>query len=94
MMHISSASTLLLAIAAGFAGFIISLGYFMILHRTVAYFAAGRGWLVPAALTLCRIIAITMFLVAAAKFGAAALLSAFLGFLFARAVSLRVVRAG
>ncbi len=55
-------------------------------------FTAGRGWVGPLALTLARIAAAVIFLGLAAKLGAAALIAAFLGFLLARTVMLRVAR--
>ena len=89
------ASTLPIAVAMAAVGFVFSLGYFAVLRRTAALFAAGRSFILPAALTLGRFAAVTIFLGAAAKLGAAPLLAAFLGFLLARAVSLRAVeRAG
>jgi hypothetical protein len=93
------ASTLPIAIAIAIAmaavGFVFSLGYFAVLRRTAVLLTAGRGFILPAALTLGRFAAVTIFLGAAAKLGAVALLAAFLGFLLARAVSLRAVeRAG
>ena len=88
MMQQIPASTMILAAAMIIAGFVFSLGYFHVMQQSVARFAAGRGWGVPAALTLGRLIAVTLFLAAAAKLGAAALIAAFAGFLAARAISL------
>ncbi len=95
MTHQTLASTLPIAIATAAVGFVFSLAYFAVLRRTAALFTAGRGFILPAALTLGRFAAVTMFLGAAARLGAAALLAAFLGFLLARAVSLNALnRAG
>jgi hypothetical protein len=79
-----------LAIAMGIAGFIFGLSYFAAVQRTAALLAARKkNWLGPLALTLGRMAAAAIFLTLAAKLGAASLLSAFLGFLLARAVALR-----
>ncbi len=78
-----------LIIAMGLAGFVFGLFYFAAVQRTAALLAARKNWLGPLALTLGRIAAAAIFLALAAKLGAASLLSAFLGFLLARAVALR-----
>jgi len=78
-----------LAVAMGIAGFIFGLFYFAAVQRTAALLAARKNWLGPLALTLGRMGAAAIFLTLAAKLGAASLLSAFLGFLLARAVALR-----
>lgn len=80
------------ALAMAFAGVAVGLIYFAALQRTVAQFAAGRGWAGPVTLTLGRIGGVVVFLAAAAKFGALALIAAFLGFLLARAIALRAAR--
>jgi hypothetical protein len=92
MTHEIFFSTAGLALAMAFAGFAFGLVYFVALHRTVALFSAGGGWLGPSALTLGRIVAITIVLALAARLGAAALLATFFGFLAARAVALHAVR--
>jgi len=71
------------------AGFGLGLAYFATLRRTVVIFATGRGWLGPLGLTLGRIGAAVLFLAAAAKLGAAALIAALIGFLLARTVAVR-----
>jgi hypothetical protein len=81
-----------LPIAMAFAGVAFGLVYFLALRRTVALFTAGRGWLLPAALTLGRIGAAVIFLGLAAKLGATALLATFIGFQLARAFALRAAR--
>lgn len=81
-----------LALAMAFAGFAFGLIYFVALHRTVTLFSAGGGWLGPSALTLGRVVAITILLALAARLGAAALLATFLGFLASRAAALHAVR--
>jgi hypothetical protein len=81
-----------LAIGMACAGFGFGLLYFAALRRTVTLFAMGRGWFGPVAFTLSRIGAAVIFLVVAAKLGAAPLLAAFLGFLLARTVMLRAAR--
>ena len=76
-------------VAAGLAGFVFGLFYFAAVERTAVLLAAKRGLLGPISLTLGRVVAATLFLALAAQFGDASLLSAFLGFLLARAVALR-----
>lgn len=78
-----------LAVAMGLAGFGFGLFYFAAVQRTAVLLAARKSWLGPLALTLGRIAAAAIFLALAAKLGGASLLSAFLGFLLARAVALR-----
>lgn len=84
-------STLALA-AMAFAGLALGLMYFRALRRTVDLFAGGRGWLGPAGLTLARIAGAVIVLTFMARLGAMPLLAGFLGFLLARAVSLRTQR--
>lgn len=81
-----------LAAAMAAAGFVFGLAYFAALRQSVAALAAGADWWRPAALTLGRIAAALVFLVLAAKLGAAALLAALAGFLAARAAALRAAR--
>ena len=76
-------------IAAGVAGFVFGLLYFAAVERTALLLAARKGLIGPISLTLGRVAAATLFLALAAQFGDASLLSAFLGFLLARAVALR-----
>ncbi len=78
--------------AAGLAGFVFGLSYFAAVERTAVLLAARKGLLGPILLTLGRIAAATAFLAFAAQFGDASLLSAFIGFLLARAVALRKAR--
>jgi hypothetical protein len=92
MTHETFVSAAGLALAMAFAGFAVGLLYFVALHRTVALFSAGGGWLGPSALTLGRVVAITILLVLAARLGAAPLLAMFLGFLVARGVALHATR--
>ena len=89
MTGVPSPSMPELAVAMGIAGFIFGLFYFAAVQRTAALLAARKNWLGPLALTLGRMAAAAIFLALAAKLGAASLLSAFLGFLLARAVALR-----
>jgi N-ATPase, AtpR subunit len=86
------ASTLVVAAAMAFAGLALGLIYFRALRRTVDLFAGGRGWLGPAGLTLARIAGAVIVLTFMARLGAMPLLAGFLGFLLARAVSLRSAR--
>lgn len=80
--------------AAAFAGFAFGVAYFIVLRRTVSLFAAGGGWLPLSALTLGRLVAVTVFFAFAARLGAAPLLAAFLALLLARAAVLRFFRSG
>jgi hypothetical protein len=83
---------LALIVTMAVAGIVFGLVYFATLRRAVTLFTAGRGWIGPLTLTLARIAAAVIFLGLAAKLGAAALIAAFLGFLLARTVMLRVAR--
>ena len=76
----------LTAAAAVFAGMAVGLAYFAILQRTVRTFVAGGGWFIPICLTLGRLVGMVLLLTVAARMGAAALLTAFLGILSARAI--------
>ncbi len=78
--------------AIALAGFVFGLLYFSAVQRTANLIAAGRGWLAPIALTLGRIGAAVLLLALAARLGAAHLLAAFAGFLFARVAALRAAR--
>jgi hypothetical protein len=62
------------------------------LRRTVDLFASGRGWLEPAGLMLARITGAVVVLTFMARLGAMLLLAGFLGFLLARAITLRSAR--
>jgi hypothetical protein len=81
-----------LIVMMALAGLIFGLLYFAILKRSVTLFVGGKGSFGPLALTLGRIGAAVAFLFVAAKFGAAPLLAAFIGFLTARALALRAER--
>jgi F1F0 ATPase subunit 2 len=68
-------------------GFAVGVVYFEALRRTAMRFTTRKGWLEPVALTASRIgIAVAVFAIAA-RFGAAALLVTFAGFLIARTVA-------
>lgn len=92
MKHATPFSNPELIMVMAVAGFTFGLAYFAAVRRTIALFVAGRGWLRPAALTLGRIAAAVIFLAIAAKLGASSLLSAFIGFLLARAMAIRAAR--
>jgi hypothetical protein len=77
--------------AAALTGFVFGVAYFVALRRTVSLFVANGGWWELSALTLGRLVAITVFFTFAARLGAAPLLAAFLGFLLARAATVRFV---
>jgi hypothetical protein len=83
-----------IALAASFvaAGLAVGRVYFGALRRTVDLYAAGRGRLVAAVLTLARIAGMVAFLGFAVNFGALSLLAAFFGFLLARSLALRAVQ--
>jgi hypothetical protein len=81
-----------LAFAAGFAGLVFGIVHFAGLRRTVELYSGGRSRLVAAALTLGRIAGAILFFGLAARLGALALLSSFLGFLLARTLALRAAR--
>jgi F1F0 ATPase subunit 2 len=85
-------SALVVAAAMAFAGLALGLVYFRVLRRTVDLFAGGRGWLWPAGLTLARTAGALLVLTFMARLGAMPLLAGFLGFLLARAISLRSAR--
>ncbi|MGE0333960.1 MAG: ATP synthase subunit I [Gammaproteobacteria bacterium] len=85
-------STLVLLAAMALSGLAFGLVYFRALQRTVDLFADGRGWLGPAGFTLARIAGAVIVLTFMARLGAMPLLAGFLGFLLARAVSLRSAR--
>ena len=93
-MNLSTLPLPLLALALGLAGMVFGLIYFALLRRTVVVMAAGAGRGLPMAalLTLGRIAGVAVFLMLAAKLGATALLSAFIGFLLARAITMHAAR--
>lgn len=70
-------------------GFGFGLAHFATLRRTVVMYATGRGWVGLLGLTLGRIGAAVLFLAAAAKLGAAALIAALCGLLLARTIAVR-----
>ena len=74
------------------AGLVLGLLYFAALRRTSVLLAAGNDWTHPLLFTAARIGGAVVFLVLAAKLGAAPLLAAFAGFLVARMIALRFVR--
>ena len=81
-----------LAFAAALAGLVFGIVHFALLRRAVDLCSVARGRLAAAALTLGRIAAAIVFFGLAARLGALPLLSAFLGFLLARALALRAAR--
>ncbi len=80
--------TALMALAGVLAGML----YFAALRRCSVLLVSGAGWLAPLALTLGRIGGAVLFLLLAARLGAAPLLAALAGILVARALSLRLER--
>ena len=88
MLHSAAA----IASAMAVAGFILGLGYFASLRRTVALFGTTRRGFTLVALTVGRIGGAVLFLFFAARQGALPLLAAFFGFLLARALALRAAR--
>ena len=81
-----------LAAIMAVAGLAFGAIYFAALKRGVTLFVSGRGWRAPLALMLLRLGAAILFLVLAAKLGAAPLLAAFLGLLAARVLAVRAAR--
>ena len=73
-------------------GLLLGAAYFAALWRTTAWVSAGGGRMMSAALTLGRFAAAALVFAAAARCGTLPLLSAFLGFLFARSVALRAAQ--
>jgi len=88
----ATSSYLSLAAAWMLSGLVFGLAYFTALRWTVEVFVDGEGRLLPAVQTLGRLVAAVLFLGLATRFGALPLLTAFLGFLLARALALRVAR--
>ncbi len=72
------------------AGLLFGLGYFAALRRALAFDAAGRSRLPAIALWALRFAAAALFLFSAAWLGALPLVAAFVGFLAARTIALRV----
>ncbi len=81
-----------LTLATALMGFVIGLVYFAALHKSVVLFATESTRLGASALTIGRIVALAVILSFTARLGATPLLAAFLGFLLARAIALRVAR--
>ena len=77
-----------LASGAALVGLNFGLVYFQALLRTAELLAGDRGWLVPAGLTLARVVGAILVLAFMVQLGAIALLAAFLGFLLARMIAL------
>jgi F1F0 ATPase subunit 2 len=92
MSHDPPPWALLVSLTLALAGFAVGLLYFAALYRTVTLLTARRGWQVPAALALARFAGAASAFALAARLGAPPLLAAFIGFLAARVVVLRVVR--
>jgi len=80
------------AATAFLGGLAFGCAYFAVLRRTVDFYTAGRGLLVPALLTVGRLATAILFLAVAARVGALPLLLAFLGFLVARMLALFAAR--
>jgi hypothetical protein len=85
-------SAVLLGSASAAFGLVFGLAYFAALRRTADLFSAGKGYLVPAALTLGRFAGAVAVFGLAAWLGALPLLAALLGFLLARTAALRTAR--
>lgn len=81
-----------LAVVMAIAGCLFGWQYFAMLKRSVKLFVGGHGRRGLLAHTLGRMGIAAAFLFVAAKLGAASLLAAFTGFLFARALALRAER--
>ncbi len=81
-----------LASAAALAGLVLGSAYFAAMRWTVELLCAGRGRLLPAALTLGRVAAAVLVLALAATLGIVPLAGISTGFLLARAAALRCAR--
>ena len=93
MTDAALAHSLALALVAATAGLAFGLAYFAVLRRTSDLYGTGGSRLVPAALTLGRVAGAMLFFGFAARLGALPLLAVFGGFLLARLLALRAVRA-
>jgi len=91
MTGVEFASAAALAAGGAAGGLVFGFMYFAALRRAVDFFGAGRR-LAPATLTLGRLAGAIAFFALVAQLGALPLLSAFLGFLLARMITLRTVR--
>jgi F1F0 ATPase subunit 2 len=78
------------ASAMALAGLVAGLAYFRGLRLAVDLFARGRGWILPLGLTLARLAGLIAVLLLSVRFGAAALIACFLGFLLARTIAVRL----
>ncbi len=78
-----------LAISMAFAGCAFGLAYFAALRRTVVMLSQGRSGAAVMVLSLGRVGAAIAFFLLAARLDALALLTAFGGFLLARALVLQ-----
>lgn len=70
-------------------GLAAGLAYFSLTRRTAALIVDGQGVLLPVSLTLARLLGIALVLTLVAQAGALALISAFIGVLAARTLTLR-----
>lgn len=75
---------------AALAGLAVGLAHFAVLRLTAD--ALAGGFLLPAALTLARLMAVTAGFATVASLGAGPLLAAFVGFLLARRLAVDPVR--
>ena len=85
-------SSVAVASALAVAGFVLGLGYFAALHRSVALYGSPRSRFRLVALTVARIGGAVLFVFFAARQGALPLLAAFFGFLVARALALHMAQ--
>lgn len=79
-------------IAAALAGLALGGLNFAALAANTRLYVSGGNPLVPLALQLLRLGGLALALIAAARFGAPVLLTAFAGFLIARQVAVRLAR--
>lgn len=82
----------LVALLMAFVGLASGMVYFRGLRLGVDIFVAGHGWLMPTGLTIARITGLIGILSLATLLGPIALIACFLGFLLARAITLRSLR--
>jgi hypothetical protein len=92
MNHATVTTIAPLVLGMAMSGIAFGLLYFAVLRWTAILLASDGGWTSPLVLTIARIGSAVLFLGLAAKLGIFALLAAFVGFLAARAVAVRVVR--
>ena len=74
------------------AGLVLGSAYFATLRRGVQIAVARHAWMPCMLLALARVGAAALFFIFAVRWGAAALMAAFAGFLLARQLAVRAAR--